>query len=178
MGGFFGVVSSDDCVADLFYGTDYHSHLGTQRGGLVVSNRGSFTCSIHNITNAQFRSKFEDDLGKLRGTLGIGVISDYEDQPLIIGSHLGSYAIATVGRVNNITEIVGMEGEVVTTQDIFVFEQTGVDSNGRVKGRFRATGVRPMTLAMPSSSVRSPTVVPVPWPSMKSRSVMPWGAKR
>ncbi len=101
MGGFFGVVSRSDCVSDLFYGTDYHSHLGTMRGGMTVANGGGFTRFIHDITNSQFRSKFEDDLGKLKGSRGIGVISDYEDQPLIIGSHLGTYAIVTVGVVKN-----------------------------------------------------------------------------
>ncbi len=102
MGGLFGVVSKTDCVADLFYGTDYHSHLGTMRGGLVVKNAElGYTRFIHNITNTQFRSKFEDDLPKLHGKAGIGVISDYEDQPLIIRSHLGTYAIVTVGKVDN-----------------------------------------------------------------------------
>ena len=101
MGGFFGVVSREDCVNDLFYGTDYHSHLGTVRGGMTVSNSDGLTRFIHDITNAQFRSKFEDDIGKLHGTRGIGVISDYDDQPLIIGSHLGVYAIVTVGKVVN-----------------------------------------------------------------------------
>ncbi len=104
MGGFFGVVSSQDCVADLFYGTDYHSHLGTQRGGMVVSNGNGFTRSIHNITNAQFRSKFEDDLPTMHGTMGLGVISDYEDQPLVVSSHLGTYAIVTVGKVHNLDQ--------------------------------------------------------------------------
>jgi len=102
MGGLFGVASKGDCVADLFYGTDYHSHLGTQRGGLVVAEGGRFTRSIHDITNTQFRSKFEDELGTLCGPLGIGVISDTEDQPLIVGSHLGVYALATVGRIANL----------------------------------------------------------------------------
>ena len=102
MGGFFGVVSKDDCVADLFYGTDYHSHLGTMRGGMAIGDEGDFVRFIHNITNAQFRSKFEDDLAKMHGSRGIGVISDYEDQPLIIGSHLGTYALATVGRIQNL----------------------------------------------------------------------------
>ncbi|HUS46375.1 MAG TPA: amidophosphoribosyltransferase [Phycisphaerae bacterium] len=101
MGGFFGVVSKTDCIHDLFYGTDYHSHLGTKRGGLAVRDASGFSRFIHDITNAQFRSKFEDDIGKMRGTRGIGVISDYEDQPLIIGSHLGLYAIVTVGVVHN-----------------------------------------------------------------------------
>jgi amidophosphoribosyltransferase len=106
MGGAFGVVSKEDCVLDLFYGTDFHSHLGTRRGGLAVLNSKNFSRFIHNIENAQFRSKFDDDISKMNGQLGIGCISDTEDQPLIIGSHLGSYAIVTVGRINNTTEIV------------------------------------------------------------------------
>ncbi|NIW35244.1 MAG: amidophosphoribosyltransferase [Gemmatimonadetes bacterium] len=108
MGGFFGVVSEQDCVADLYYGTDYHSHLGTRRGGLAVAGRDGLTRFIHDITNAQFRSKFEDDLPRLMGNMGIGVISDYEDQPLIIGSHHGTYAIVTVGQLNNLDELVEM----------------------------------------------------------------------
>lgn len=106
MGGIFGVVSRGDCVGDLFYGTDYHSHLGTRRGGLAVANGRGFTRFIHNIENAQFRSKFEDDIQKMAGSRGIGVISDTEAQPLLIGSHLGTYAIVTVGRINNIDELV------------------------------------------------------------------------
>jgi amidophosphoribosyltransferase len=102
MGGFFGVSSKGDCVAPLFFGTDYHSHLGTRRGGLAVRDGHGFTRFIHDITNAQFRSKFEDDLRKMRGAEGIGVISDHEDQPLLIGSHLGTYAIVTVGVVQNL----------------------------------------------------------------------------
>ena len=86
MGGFFGTVAQEDCVADLFYGTDYHSHLGTKRGGLAVFGAdGAIMRSIHDITNSQFRSKFDDDLPHFCGKSGIGVISDYEDQPLIIG---------------------------------------------------------------------------------------------
>jgi amidophosphoribosyltransferase len=102
MGGMYGVASKKDCVADLFYGTDYHCHLGTVRGGMVVKNGKGFTRFIKDITNAQFRSKFEDDLDKMHGSIGIGVISDYEDQPLIIGSHLGTYALVTVGRIENL----------------------------------------------------------------------------
>ncbi len=105
MGGFFGVTAKKDCVPDLFYGTDYHSHLGTRRGGLSTYDSGRFSRFIHDITNAQFRSKFENDIEKLSGCSGIGVISDYEDQPLIIGSHLGVYAIATVGVIKNDREL-------------------------------------------------------------------------
>ncbi len=106
MGGFFAVVSESDCVHDLFYGTDYHSHLGTKRGGLAVRNGEGILRYIHNIENAQFRSKFGEDLPKLRGTTGIGVISDNEDQPVLVRSHLGAYAIATVGVVHNLDELV------------------------------------------------------------------------
>jgi amidophosphoribosyltransferase len=106
MGGFFGVVSKKECVEDLFYGTDYHSHLGTMRGGMATAADGAFSRFIHDITNAQFRSKFEHDVGRLRGRLGIGVISDYEDQPLVITSHLGTYAIVTVGKINNSAELM------------------------------------------------------------------------
>jgi len=101
MGGLFGVVSKKDCTNDLFYGTDYHSHLGTRRGGLAVKNPDGFIRFIHNIENAQFRSKFELDILKMQGKSGIGVISDYEDQPLLIRSHLGKYAIVTVGVIKN-----------------------------------------------------------------------------
>jgi amidophosphoribosyltransferase len=97
----FAVASGEDCVEDLFFGTDYHSHLGTRRGGLAVADEGHINRCIHDITNAQFRSKFEYDVQKMRGRRGIGVISDYEDQPLIIGSHLGVYAIVTVSAIKN-----------------------------------------------------------------------------
>ena len=105
MGGLFGCVSKNDCLNDLFYGTDYHSHLGTKRGGLAMLNSTDFSRSIHNIENDYFRSKFEPDLQKLHGHKGIGIISDHDPQPLIIGSHLGTFAIATVSRINNIEEL-------------------------------------------------------------------------
>ena len=91
MGGLFGSVSKENCINDLFYGTDYHSHLGTKRGGLAVKNSKGFSRTIHNIENDYFRSKFESDLPDLKGNKGIGVISDYDSQPLIIGSHLGTF---------------------------------------------------------------------------------------
>jgi amidophosphoribosyltransferase len=106
MGGLFGVVADGDCLTDLYYGTDYHSHLGTRRGGMVVRSENGFKRNIHDITNAQFRSKFEEDLPKLHGPMGIGAISDYEDQPLLISSHLGRYAIVTVGRAHNLEHLV------------------------------------------------------------------------
>ncbi|MBR2633568.1 MAG: amidophosphoribosyltransferase [Lentisphaeria bacterium] len=107
MGGFFGAVSKTDCVCDLYYGTDYHSHLGTKRGGLAIQGRdGSFTRKIHDITNAQFRSKFDNDIPRFSGVAGIGSISDGEAQPLLISSKFGNFAIVTVGRINNIDKIV------------------------------------------------------------------------
>ena len=106
MSGFFGVASKTDCVADLFFGTDYHSHLGTRRGGLVTAGPSGFKRNIHDISHAPFRTKFEDELPKHQGNLGLGIISDYEDQPLVIGSHHGVYALATVGRVNNLDALV------------------------------------------------------------------------
>ncbi len=105
MGGLFGVFSDSDCLEDLFYGTDYHSHLGTRRGGLAVKNSGGFQRFIKNITTTQFRSKFEKDIKKMHGNKGIGVISDYDDQPLIINSHLGVFAIVTVGKINNLEDL-------------------------------------------------------------------------
>jgi amidophosphoribosyltransferase len=102
MSGFFGVAAREDCVEDLFFGTDYQSHLGTQRGGLAVRNQDGFDRSIHDIRNAQFRTKFDDDVRTMRGRSGVGVISDFEDQPLLVTSHLGRYAIVTVGAVQNV----------------------------------------------------------------------------
>ena len=106
MGGFFGAVSKKDCVFDLFFGIDYHSHLGTRRGGMVVLNEKGFNRSIHNIENAPFRTKFEKDVLDMKGNMGIGCISDYEPQPLLVRSHHGTYAITTVGKINNTKEIV------------------------------------------------------------------------
>ena len=126
MSGVFGVVSTEDCVADLFYGTDYHSHLGTVRGGMAVRNGAGITRFIHDISNTQFRSKFEDDLPRLQGSLGIGVISDYEDQPLIINSHHGTYAIATVGRIDNQAALVE---EALGKSGVHFSEMTGSEVN-------------------------------------------------
>ncbi len=107
MGGFFGVVSKKDCVFDLFFGTDYHSHLGTKRGGLAVYDQeNGFDRAIHNIENSPFRTKFERDVDDMHGTSGIGCISDTEPQPLIMRSHLGTFALTTVGRINNIDALV------------------------------------------------------------------------
>lgn len=106
MGGLFGVVSKNSCVTDLYFGTDYHSHLGTSRGGMAVWTGNGFSRSIHNIENVQFRSKFEVDLSSMKGNMGIGCISDDEPQPLTVRSRLGHYAITTVGRINNLKALV------------------------------------------------------------------------
>lgn len=107
MGGFFGVAAKEDCTFDLFFGTDYHSHLGTRRAGMTVYDRQKgFDRAIHNIENAPFRTKFDKDLNEMHGSLGIGCISDYEPQPLLVRSHHGTYAIATVGKINNMDAIV------------------------------------------------------------------------
>ena len=105
MGGFFGVASQQDCVFDLFFGIDYHSHLGTRRGGMAVYGEDGFNRSIHNIENAPFRTKFDKDVHEMKGFFGIGCISDYEPQPLIVRSHHGTYALTTVSKINNVDEL-------------------------------------------------------------------------
>jgi len=126
VGGFFGVASKNDCVADLFYGTDYHSHLGTSRGGMVVRGEQGFKRNIHDISNAPFRTKFEPDLYKHRGNMGLGVISDYEDQPMLISSHHGRYALVTVGRVDNLAQLAE---EALTERPIHYSEMKGNEFN-------------------------------------------------
>lgn len=109
MGGIFGAASKNDCVTDIFFGTDYHSHLGTRRGGMAVySETEGFSRAIHNIENSPFRTKFEKDITEMAGNIGIGCISDNESQPLLVRSHLGNYAITSVGRINNQKELIDM----------------------------------------------------------------------
>ena len=106
MGGIFGVASKSNCVLDLFFGIDYHSHLGTRRGGMAVYGPKGFDRAIHNIENSPFRTKFERDVEELEGNLGIGCISDNEPQPLLVQSHLGSFAVTTVGKINNMDQLI------------------------------------------------------------------------
>ncbi len=106
MSGFFGVAAKEDCVFDLFFGIDYHSHLGTRRAGMVVYGEEGFDRAIHNIENAPFRTKFDKDFRNMKGDYGIGCISDYEPQPLLVRSHHGTFALTTVGRINNVDEII------------------------------------------------------------------------
>ena len=107
MGGFFGAISKRDCVLDLFFGVDYHSHLGTRRGGMAIyDERDGFQRQIHSIENTPFRTKFDDDMAKFSGNAGIGCISDTDPQPLLVRSHLGMFAISTVGIINNAEQLV------------------------------------------------------------------------
>ncbi len=107
MGGFFAVAAKEDCVFDLFFGTDYHSHLGTRRAGMAVYSREKgYDRAIHNIENAPFRTKFDKDVNEMQGSLGIGCISDFEPQPLMVRSHHGTYAITTVGKINNSDKLI------------------------------------------------------------------------
>ena len=126
MGGFFGVVSKKDCVFDLFFGVDYHSHLGTRRGGMAVYGENGFNRAIHNIENSPFRTKFERDVLDMKGFMGIGCISDYEPQPLIVKSHHGTYAITTVGKINNAKDI---EETMVNHGTSHYLEMSGGDVN-------------------------------------------------
>ncbi|MDH6358837.1 amidophosphoribosyltransferase [Parabacteroides sp. PF5-9] len=105
MGGFFGTISTSACATDLFYGTDYNSHLGTRRGGMATYNDGIFRRSIHNLENSYFRTRFEGELDKFEGNSGIGIISDTDPQPIFINSHLGKFALVTVAKVNNLDEL-------------------------------------------------------------------------
>ncbi len=124
MGGFFGVASREDCVFDLFFGTDYHSHLGTRRAGMAVYGENGFGKAIHSIENSPFRTKFDKDANSLKGTMGIGCISDFEAQPILVRSHHGTFAITTVGKINNADEIV----EKILKNNTHFFEM----SNGEI----------------------------------------------
>ncbi len=126
MGGFFAVASKTDCIFDLFFGTDYHSHLGTRRGGMAVFGKNGFDRAIHNIENSPFRTKFEKDVNKMEGNLGLGCISDYESQPLIVRSHHGTYSITTVGKINNTNDI---EKIIFRAGNTHFLEMSGGDIN-------------------------------------------------
>ena len=106
MGGFFGVASKEACNLDLFYGTDYHSHLGTRRGGMATYGSDGWKRAIHNIENSPFRTKFEKDVDTMNGNIGIGCISDYDPQPILIQSHMGCFGITTVGKINNADQLI------------------------------------------------------------------------
>ena len=125
MGGFFGVASKENCNFDLFFGTDYHSHLGTRRAGMAVYGENGFQKSIHNIENSPFRTKFDKELDSLNGNYGIGCISDYEAQPILVRSHHGTYAITTVSKINNSKELVD---EIVANRTHF-FEMANGEIN-------------------------------------------------
>lgn len=126
MGGFFAVASKQDCVFDLFFGTDYHSHLGTRRGGMAVYGKDGFDRAIHNIENSPFRTKFEKEANEMKGYMGIGCISDYEPQPLLIRSHHGTYVISTVGKINNMEQL---ENELFQSGHTHFMEMTSGEIN-------------------------------------------------
>ena len=126
MGGFFGVSSKDDCLFDLFFGTDYHSHLGTRRAGMAVYGEDGFDRAIHNSENAPFRTKFDKDMRQMKGYYGSGCISDYEPQPLIVRSHHGTFAITTVSKINNAKEIVD---NIFSNNNTHFLEMSGGDIN-------------------------------------------------
>ncbi|MDE7367384.1 MAG: amidophosphoribosyltransferase [Lachnospiraceae bacterium] len=125
MGGFFGVAAKEDCVFDLFFGTDYHSHLGTRRAGMAVYGNDGFDKAIHQIENAPFRTKFEKEANTMHGHMGIGCISDYEAQPILVRSHHGSFAITTIGKINNAEEIIDM----ILKNKTHFFEMTNGEIN-------------------------------------------------
>lgn len=126
MGGLFGVASKNDCLFDLFFGVDYHSHLGTRRGGMAVYGEKGFDRAIHNIENSPFRTKFDKDMQEMEGNLGIGCISDHEPQPLIVRSHHGTFAITTVGRINNAAAITE---QIFERGNAHFLEMSGGDIN-------------------------------------------------
>ncbi len=126
MGGFFATASKEDCVFDLFFGVDYHSHLGTRRAGLAVYDEESgFERAIHNIENAPFRTKFTKESNEMHGTLGIGCISDFEAQPILVRSHHGTFAVTTIGKINNANEIV----DKIIKSNVHFFEMSNGDIN-------------------------------------------------
>lgn len=126
MGGFFSTALKEECIFDLFYGTDYHSHLGTRRAGLVTYGKNGFVRAIHNIENSPFRTKFTNDIDELEGYMGLGCISDYDPQPLVVRSHHGPYAITTVGRINNAEALVE---EIFKESNAHFMQQTNGEIN-------------------------------------------------
>lgn len=127
MGGFFGVTAHDDCVFDLFFGIDYHSHLGTRRGGMCVYDKEKgFDRAIHSIENSPFRTKFDKEVQSMKGNFGIGCISDYEPQPLMVRSHHGTYSLTTVSKINNVDELTA---EVFSNGHSHFLEMSGGEIN-------------------------------------------------
>lgn len=126
MGGFFSTALKEECIFDLFYGTDYHSHLGTRRAGIVTYGKDGFVRAIHNIENSPFRTKFTNDIEELKGYMGLGCISDYDPQPLVVRSHHGTYALTTVGRINNSEKLVS---EIFQGSNVHFMQQTNGELN-------------------------------------------------
>ena len=146
MGGFFGVVSRTKCINDLFYGTDYNSHLGTKRAGMATySKEQGFVRAIHNIESSYFRNKFDGELNEFEGTSGIGVISDNDSQPIIVRSHLGRFALVTVAKIANLDELEHKlldEGEHFSEQGTAGINPTEVVALLISRGKTFADGIR------------------------------------
>ena len=146
MGGIFGVISTEPCINDLFYGTDYNSHLGTKRAGMATySKEQGFVRAIHNIESSYFRNKFEDELDEFQGTSGIGVISDNDSQPIIVYSHLGRFALVTVAKIVNLKELeqeLLLEGEHFSEQSSSGTNPTEVIALLISRGKTYAEGIR------------------------------------
>ena len=146
MGGFFGVISKESCINDLFYGTDYNSHLGTKRAGLVTySQEQGFIRAIHNIENSYFRNKFESEINDFKGNSGIGVISDNDSQPIIVYSHLGRFCIVTVAKIANLKDLeeeLLAEGEHFSEQSSTGTNPTEVVALLISRGNTFAEGIR------------------------------------
>ena len=139
MGGLFGVASKNDCVMDLFFGVDYHSHLGTKTGGMCVYGKKGFDRSIHSIEDAPFRTKFQKEMEKMEGTSGIGSISDTEPQPLTVYSKLGHYSLGTVGVINNKDDIV--DDLIHSGNNQFMSMSGGLINNTELVAALISTGV-------------------------------------
>ena len=122
MGGIFGVASKNECAVDLFFGTDYHSHLGARRGGMAVFDGNHYNRSIHNIENSPFRTKFEPDIPEMKGFMGVGAISDSSPQPILLHSKIGTFAIVTVGRINNENQLAE---ELISSDNAYFTELSG-----------------------------------------------------
>ena len=157
MGGFFGAISKRDCVLDIFFGADYHSHLGSRRGGMAFydEERG-FQRQIHNIENTPFRTKFEGDLGKFSGCSGIGSISDTDPQPLLVRSHLGLYAIAFVGVIHNDDALIE-PGAIV--RHAILGENSKVCRNAVVGGAFEKNEAKEISVTSKGAVVEANTVL-------------------
>jgi len=173
MGGFFGCASQQNCNKEIFYGTDYLSHLGTKRGGIATVDNNEFHRKIHNLENAYFRSKFETDLDTLTGNMGIGVISDTDSQPIFIHSHLGNFAAVTVGKIANLDELAreafakkihfaeSSQGEITPTELVAILiNQEGSVAEGISSAQAKIKGSCSMLVLTPTALFAARDLLP------------------